>query len=194
LIPVLAGMLTYVGCSSDESPTSVKTTSLEEQIADLQATIEAKGDLTEEEKSLLKNLKENTEEEEESVPLDEEVISNVPFAVIEEAPTYPGCEELADNEEKKECMSNSITAFVQKNFDTGLGKKLELTGINKVYVQFKIDASGNVEFMGSRGPHPALEKEAERVVNLLPHMKPGVQKGQNVGVLYALPIVFQVAQ
>ncbi|HBO29337.1 MAG TPA: energy transducer TonB, partial [Leeuwenhoekiella sp.] len=45
---------------------------------------------------------------------------------------------------------------------------------------------------GSRGPHPRLEQEAARVIKLLPQMTPGMQRGKAVGVLYSLPIVFQV--
>jgi hypothetical protein len=206
LVPVLAGMLTYVGCSSDNNPENGQSQTLEQQISDLQATIDAKGELTEKEVSLLKNLNtsmnenevievvETSNQEEENVALDEAFITDVPYAVVENVPTFAGCEDLADNDAKKRCMSESISLFVQKHFDTSLGKKLGLTGINKIYVQFKINNKGVVEFMGSRGPDPALEKEAERVVNLLPDMTPGKQKGQPVNVLYALPIVLQVSK
>ena len=204
LIPVLAGMLTYVGCSTDKSSDDNQPQTLEQQIADLQATIDAKGELTENEKKGIVDLathslnKAISSEANISIKVDDysdnEEVTDVPFAVIEEVPTYPGCEDLADNEAKKSCMSLKLTDFVSKNFSTDLGKKLGITGINKVYVQFKIDRNGDVQFMRSRGPHPALEKEAERVVNLLPHMAPGKQNGQPVGVLYALPIVFQVAE
>ena len=37
-----------------------------------------------------------------------------------------------------------------------------------------------------------LEKEAQRVINLLPKMKPGKQRGKAVIVPYSLPIIFQV--
>ena len=51
---------------------------------------------------------------------------------------------------------------------------------------------GNIVDIGSRGPHPRLEQEAARVIKLLPQMTPGMQRGKAVGVLYSLPIVFQV--
>jgi protein TonB len=44
----------------------------------------------------------------------------------------------------------------------------------------------------ARAPHPRLVKEATRVVNLLPKMKPGKQRGKAVVVPYSLPIIFQV--
>ena len=45
---------------------------------------------------------------------------------------------------------------------------------------FTIDENGVVTDIRSRGPHPKLEKEAERVVKLLPKMEPGKQRKQNV--------------
>jgi protein TonB len=122
----------------------------------------------------------------------EEEIGDVPFAVIESVPIFPGCEGLNNNEERKQCMSKKISQFVNKNFDTGLAADLGLSGVNRVYVQFKIDKSGNITNVAARAPHPRLQSEGERVIKKLPKMKPGQQRGQNVGVLYSLPITFQV--
>ena len=119
---------------------------------------------------------------------------NVPFAVIEDVPVFPGCEDLESNEARKECMSNKIIEVVNSNFNTALGKELGLKGTNRIYVQFKITKDGNVEVLGARAPHPALQEEAERVVNMIPQMQPGKQKGQEVGVLYSLPITFKVGE
>jgi len=122
----------------------------------------------------------------------EEEIGDVPFAVIESVPIFPGCEGLNNNDERKQCMSKKISRFVNKNFDTGLAADLGLSGINRVYVQFKIDKKGNIVNVAARAPHPRLQSEGERVIKKLPKMKPGQQRGQNVGVLYSLPITFQV--
>ncbi|MBZ9779744.1 M56 family metallopeptidase [Psychroflexus sp. CAK8W] len=121
-------------------------------------------------------------------------IGDVPFAVIESVPVFPGCENLGTNKERKECMSKEISQFVNKNFNTGLAKDLGLTGVNRVYVQFKIDKTGEVTDVAARAPHPDLKAEGERVINELPKMKPGEQKGEKVGVLYSLPITFQVSE
>ncbi len=222
LIPIFAGILAYEGCSSDNNPVAEKGQTLEQQIQDLQATIESKESLTKEEREMILNLtlagykkaKVNGVDLEEEVvgstesnSLDEVVVvgygkkdaadqelTDVPFAVVEKAPTYPGCEGVTDNKERKACMSQHVSSFVNKNFNTELGKKLGLKGIQKIYVQFKIDANGDVQFMGARGPVPELETEAERIVNLLPHMNPAKQRGKPVNVLYALPIMFQVQE
>ena len=115
----------------------------------------------------------------------------VPFAVIENVPVFPGCES-GTNAQKKQCMSDKIQQFVQKKFNTELASDLGLSGRQRINVIFKIDKSGNITGVRSRAPHPALEKEAARVISLLPKMQPGKQRGKPVTVPYSLPIVFQV--
>lgn len=122
----------------------------------------------------------------------EEVIEDVPFTAIEDVPLFPGCEKFKTNNERKKCMSDKIKDFVNSKFNTDLGSELGLTGVNRVYVRFKIDNKGKITGVQARAPHPRLQKEAERVVKMLPNMTPGKQRGKPVGVLYSLPIIFQV--
>ncbi|QTY26950.1 energy transducer TonB [Flavobacterium sp. CS20] len=121
----------------------------------------------------------------------EEEIGDVPFAIIQQVPIFPGCENAKD---KKKCMNEKISKYVDKNFDRSLGSELGLTGRNRVSVQFKIDKNGDVVDVKARGPHPRLEQEAIRVIKGLPKMIPGEQRGQKVGVLYGLPINFFVQE
>lgn len=138
-----------------------------------------------------------TDMEEEIVEVEEVEVEEieedieVPFAVIENVPVYPGCEK-GNNAKKKACMSEKISKFVQKKFNTELAGELGLTGRQRINVIFKIDKNGNITGVRSRAPHPRLEKEAARVINMLPKMKPGKQRGKAVIVPYSLPIVFQV--
>ncbi|WP_339695412.1 energy transducer TonB [uncultured Marixanthomonas sp.] len=122
----------------------------------------------------------------------EEEIADVPFAVIENVPVYPGCENESGNNAKKRCMSEKVQKFVQKKFDTELANDLGLDGKQRIFVQFKINKSGNIVDVRARAPHPRLEREAVDVVKSLPKMTPGKQRGKAVGVLYSLPILFQV--
>lgn len=138
------------------------------------------------------NLDEIVEVEEVvEAPVEEEV-EDVPFAVIEDVPIFPGCENLSNNDQRKKCMSEKISKYVNKEFDTDLGAELGLSGINRVIVQFRIDEKGNIGQVRARAPHPRLEQEAARVINSLPKMKPGKQRGKPVGVMYSLPIAFKV--
>jgi periplasmic protein TonB len=138
-----------------------------------------------------------TDEEEEIVEVEDVEVEEVeedievPFAVIENVPIFPGCEK-GNNAAKRKCMSEKITKFVQKKFNTDLAGDLGLTGRQRINVVFKIDKTGRVVGVRSRAPHPRLEKEAARVINLLPKMKPGKQRGKAVIVPYSLPIIFQV--
>ena len=74
----------------------------------------------------------------------------------------------------------------------GIAGDLGLSGRQRISVIFKIDKTGSVTGVRARAPHPRLEKEAQRVINLLPKMKPGKQRGKAVIVPYSLPIIFQV--
>ena len=89
-------------------------------------------------------------------------------------------------------MSEKVKKLVNKKFNTELGSDLGLSGVNRIFVSFKIDKNGNIANIRSRAPHPRLEQEAARVIKLLPKMTPGKQRGKPVGVLYSLPITFKV--
>lgn len=117
---------------------------------------------------------------------------DVPFSVIENVPVFPGCEGKPNNNAKRDCMSKKISAFVNKKFNTDLASDLGLSGRQRINVIFKIDKTGNITGVRARAPHPGLEKEAARVIGLLPKMKPGKQRGKPVNVPYSLPIIFQV--
>lgn len=132
------------------------------------------------------------EVEEVEVVEEEEEIADVPFAVIENVPIFPGCESKKNNAERKACMSEKVSKLVNKKFNTELGSDLGLSGVNRIFVSFKIDKNGNIVNIRSRAPHPRLEQEAARVIKLLPKMTPGKQRGKPVGVLYSLPITFKV--
>ena len=208
LIPLILAMMTYVSCSEDPAvPEVEQEATAQEKLEQIKAIVEDGTELSAEDKAEIEQILStiSTTDIEESFQGTEKVqvqklknttseIGNVPFAVIEEVPVFPGCEDLKSNDARKECMSDKITDFVNKNFDTSLGKQNGLKGVNRVYVQFKIAKDGSVEVLGARAPHPALQEEAERVVNMLPQMQPGKQKGQEVGVLYSLPITFQVGE
>ena len=127
------------------------------------------------------------------LPVIEMPIDNdVPFIAVENAPIFPGCENIPSKDGKKECFEDKMTRFVNKKFNTDLAYDLGLKGIQKIYVQFTINKSGIVENIKVRAPHKALEKEAFRVVNKLPVMTPGFQREVPVNVTYMLPITFRV--
>ncbi|MDP2087941.1 MAG: energy transducer TonB [Flavobacteriaceae bacterium] len=121
----------------------------------------------------------------------EEVVEDVPFAIIEEAPIFPGC--TGSREERKICLSDKVSKHVHKEFNANLAQELGLApGKQKIYIIFTIDKNGDVANILARATHKSLEKEAIRVINLLPKMTPGKQRNRPVGVKYSLPITFNV--
>ena len=157
-------------------------------------------DVVEDEEEIEEDVIESTESNQEEIievrdvveAQPEEEIGDVPFHIIENVPIYPGCEKETNNDARRKCMSEKITEFIHRRFNTDLGSQLGLSGVNRVNVLFKIDKSGNITEVMARAPHPRLEQEAVRVINLMPKMQPGKQRGKSVGVQYSLPIIFQV--
>lgn len=119
-------------------------------------------------------------------------VDDVPFAIIEKAPIFPGCEGESE-EELKDCMNQKIIELVQSNFNADLGKELGLEGLQQIIAVFTIDKSGNVTDVRVRGPHEELIKETERVLEQFPKFTPGEQRGNKVGVTYTLPIRFTIS-
>lgn len=122
--------------------------------------------------------------------VDEDV--EVAFALIEDVPVFPGCEGLSKSK-TKDCFQQKMQAHVLKNFNYP-ATALEMGIQGRVSVVFIIDSKGYTTNVRSRGPDKILEKEAERIVGLLPKMKPGKQRGRPVKVAYAVPIFFKYAE
>ena len=114
----------------------------------------------------------------------------VPFSVIETIPIFPGCEQGTD-EEKRICFQKKVQEHVINNFRyPDIAFELETQG--RVYVQFIIDTNGQVTNIRTRGPDKLLEKEARRIIALLPQMTPGKQRGRAVKVPYSIPVTFKI--
>ena len=113
----------------------------------------------------------STEEEEE-----EEEEAKV-FFIVEDMPEFPGGEMAL-----RQYIANAIKypVIAQENGIQG-----------KVYVTFVVDKDGTIsDARIARGVDPSLDKEALRVVNMLPKWKPGKQRGKAVRVSYTVPINF----
>lgn len=158
--------------------------------------IEVVEDEKEVEETVIKSTETNQEEKivkvEQVKVVEVEEDIEVPFSVIENVPVFPGCESQKSNDAKRQCMSDKISDFVNKKFNTELAGELGLSGKQRISVMFKIDKTGDITSIMARAPHPGLEKEAKRVIGLLPKMLPGKQRGKAVTVPYSLPILFQV--
>ena len=115
---------------------------------------------------------------------------SVSFLKIEKSPTFPGCG-IGD----KTCFSKMIQKHFARNFNADLRETLGLSsGKKRVFIAFSINNKGNVVDIKSRGPHPKIEKEVLRVMQLLPKMKPGEQDGKKVKVSYTIPFTIFVPE
>ena len=99
--------------------------------------------------------------------------------VCEEMPEFPGG--------MQECMK-----WLGKNikYPTTAQEK----GIQgRVIVQFVVERDGSItEPKVVRGVDPDLDKEALRVISIMPNWKPGMQKGKAVRVKYTLPVAYRL--
>ena len=130
------------------------------------------------------------------VVIDEPVISGTVetknIMNVEFVPIFPGCELLASNSEKVDCMSSKINAFINKNFRKELLEGLNKNEVHRIYVKFKIDTKGYITDVIANSHNVKLKNEAQRVIADLPMMKPGKQGDKNVDVIYTVPIVFKI--
>ena len=157
-------------------------------------------EVVEDEEEIEETVIESTEtDEDEAVEVEEiieveeeeEVMEDVPFAIIEDVPVYPGCK--GNKAELRACLQEQITKHVNRKFNADLASDLGLApGVKRIFVVLKIDKTGNITDVMARAPHKRLQEEAIRVVNSLPKMTPGKQRGRPVGVKYSLPIAFKV--
>ena len=122
----------------------------------------------------------------------EEIDEEVPFAVIEDVPVFPGCEGVAKNK-RLDCFMEQMAKHIKKNQQ--YPERAMDDGIQgRVAVLFVIDKDGSITNVQVRGPKGGelLEKEAKRVIEKLPKFKPGMQRGKPVKVKYSQPITFKL--
>ena len=107
---------------------------------------------------------------------------------LSEVPVYPGCENIRN---KTKCLQENIQRHIVRNFKYPKeAKKNKIQG--RVFVQFIVGTGGYVDIIKTRGPDDLLEKEAQRIISLLPKFKPGILNGKPVRVPFSMPIIFSL--
>ncbi|RPG55563.1 MAG: energy transducer TonB [Flavobacteriales bacterium] len=153
--------------------------------------IEVVEDEEEIEETIIESTETDQEEIVEIVEVEEEFEDvDVPFAVIEDVPIYPGCERVAKSK-RRDCFQEQINKHIRKNFRyPEIAQEMGIQG--RVYVNFVIDKDGSITSIRMRGPDKNLEKEAQRIISKLPRMTPGKQRGRAVRVPFSIPITFRL--
>ena len=153
--------------------------------------IEVVEDEDEVEETVIESTETNEEEIVEIVEVEEEFEEvDVPFAVIEDVPIFPGCEKV-DKSQRRDCFQEQMNKHIRKNFRyPEIAQEMGIQG--RVYVNFIIAKDGQITNIRMRGPDKNLEKEAQRIISKLPSMTPGKQRGRPVRVPFSIPIVFRL--
>lgn len=127
----------------------------------------------------------NVEEDEPiepTIPIDiieEEIVEEVPFIIVENMPTFPGGEK-------------KMMEYVAKNVKyPQLAKEVGTQG--RVFVSFVVEKDGSITNVTIlRGIGSGCDEEAIRVVKSMPKWNPGLQCGRAVRVSCNLPINFKL--
>jgi len=152
-------------------------------------------EIVEDEEDIEETVIESTETDQEEIVEIVDVVDDfedvdVPFAVIEDVPLFPGCEKVAKSDRRK-CFQEQINKHIRKNFRyPEIAQEMGVQG--RVYVNFIISKDGSITNIRMRGPDKNLEKEAKRIISKLPKMTPGKQRGRPVRVPFSIPISFRL--
>lgn len=108
------------------------------------------------------------------------VEEEVPFAIVEEKPTFKGGDQ---NDFTKWVFSQIVYPEIAKE-----------NGVQgRVTLQFTVSTDGKVsDVKVLRGVDSSLDKEAVRVVSSSPKWSPGKQRGKAVKVRFVFPVIFQL--
>ena len=144
------------------------------QIAENDANVEESTIQSSEENNQAVEIKYVPVEVEEEEPEEQQI-----FQVVEEMPEFPGG--------MAECLK-----FIGKNVKyPTIAQENGVQG--RVIIQFVVNQDGSiVDPVVMRSVDPYLDKEALRVIKMMPKWKPGKQRGKAVRVKYTVPVTFKL--
>ncbi len=117
------------------------------------------------------------------------------FQVVEEMPRFPGCEEIANAEERQACANQELMLYIYENLI--YPKAAKEAGVEGMPVlKLVIGKDGAIkDYSISRPANEALDAEVLRVAQQMQQeitWVPGVQRGRKVNVALQLPIRFKL--
>ena len=153
-------------------------------------------EVVEDEEEVEETVIESTETDQDEIIIEEIEVEDefedidVPFAVIEDVPIFPGCESVGKSQ-RRACFQEQMNKHIRKNFRyPDIAQEMGIQG--RVYVNFIIAKDGSITNIRMRGPDKNLENEAARIIGRLPQMTPGKQRGRAVRVPFSIPITFRL--
>lgn len=112
-------------------------------------------------------------------PEPKEDVAKKVFDVVEEMPSFPG-------------GNGALMQFLQSNVKYPV--VAQENGVQgRVQIGFVVERDGSItDVRVVRSVDPSLDKEAMRVVKMMPRWNPGKQNGQTVRVKYTVPVLFRL--
>ncbi len=114
------------------------------------------------------------------------------FKVVEDQPTFPGCEDVMVKAERLACAEKKLLEFIYANIQyPAIARENGVSGT--VYIRFVVERDGNISNIESiRDIGAGCSDEAIRVVKLMPKWNPGKQRGNPVRVMFTLPVKYEL--
>ena len=111
------------------------------------------------------------------IPIDDEKPVN--FRIVEQLPEFPG-------------GMVEFMKWLTKNLKYPiLAQQQQIEG--KVVVSFIVNKDGSiVNIKLEKSIHPLLDREALRVMRMMPKWKPGIENAKPCRTLFAIPVVFKL--
>lgn len=109
------------------------------------------------------------------------------FSVVEQVPLFPKCKN-SSNEKAKKCFKDSMQKHFSRNYFPEVFSEEGIHG--RILIQFTIDIYGNpknIQVVSSK-PSKVITSEINRIINKLPQLESGKEKGIPVDVTYSFPI------
>lgn len=126
----------------------------------------------------------------EETSLIDENSDNLTLEIVDVPPTSTNC--LGESKkEKSNCFDQKMNEHLRKHFKYP-NKAAEDNIQGKVVVSFVINKLGKVVDIQTTGGHKILQKEAKRIISLLPNFTPAVKNGKPVNIMYSIPINFKL--
>ncbi len=126
----------------------------------------------------------------------ENTYEDVPFSAIQNPPVLmvDGISHKFNTKKAKLKFEELIQQNLSKNFDNeSLAKYVDSKdGICRIAAIFKINTYGEISDIKAKAKHPEISKAFKKALKKLPTLIPASQRGKQVNLLFALPLVFKV--
>lgn len=103
-------------------------------------------------------------------------------------PVYPGCEQIS---QKMPCLKKQLLHLISNNFNDALLHAVKDTAQVNMMISFTINFDGSIGNINIQSPQ-SLNKEMERVINLVPNLVPAKAHRDPISIQYQLPLSFEI--